>query len=85
MHIGSMVTILGVGGLDSSFNIMRFINKNMLVIENVDFSLMNEFMYKYMLPHKYYIAFNVFLFFRSASMPFSFKNIICNNCSLHEK
>ena len=27
-----MVTILGVRGLDSSVNIMRFINKNMLVI-----------------------------------------------------
>ena len=80
-----MVTILGVKGLDSSFNILRFINKNMLVIENVDFSLMNEFMYKYMLPHKYYIAFKCFFFFRLASMPFSFKNIICNNCSLHEK
>ena len=64
MHIGSMVTLLGVRGLDSSFNIMRFINKNMLVIENVDFSLMNEFMYKYMLPHKDYIAFKCFSFFQ---------------------
>ena len=64
MHIGSMVTILGVRGLDSSVNIMRFINKNMLVIENVDFSLMNEFMYKYMLPHKYYTAFKCFSFFQ---------------------
>ena len=68
-----MVTILGIRGLDSSVNIMRFINKNMLVIENVDFSLMNE------------LLSNVFLFFRLASMPFGFKNIICNNCSLHEK
>ena len=64
MHIGSMVTILGVKGLDSSFNILRFINKNMLVIENVDFSLMNEFMYKYMLPHKNYITFKCFSFFQ---------------------
>ena len=50
MHIGFMVTILGVRGLDSSVNIMRFINKNMLVIEvNNDFSLINGFMYKYTL------------------------------------
>ena len=36
----------------------------MLVIENVDFSLMNEFMYKYMLPHKYYAAFKCISFFQ---------------------
>ena len=64
VDIGSMVTILGVRGLDSSVNIMRFINKNMLVIENVDFSQMNEFMYKYMLPHKYYAAFKCISFFQ---------------------
>ena len=64
MHFGFMITILGVRGLDSSVNIMRFINKNMLVIKNVDFSLMNEFMFKYMLPHKYYITFKCFSFFQ---------------------
>ena len=65
MHIGFMVTILGVRGLDSSVNIMRFINKNMLVIEaNVDFSLINGFMYKYTLPHKCYAAFKCFSFFQ---------------------
>ena len=65
MRIGFMVTILGVRGLDSSVNIMRFINKNMLVIEvNVDFSLINGFMYKYTLPHKCYAAFKCFSFFQ---------------------
>ena len=60
-----MVTILGVRRLDSGVNIMQFINKNMLVIEgNVDFSLINGFMYKYMLPHKCYAAFKCFSFFR---------------------
>ena len=60
-----MVTILGVRGLDSSVNIMRFINKNMLVIEvNVDFSLINGFMYKYTLPHKCYAALKCFSFFQ---------------------
>ena len=59
---------LGVRGLNSNFNIMRFVNKNMLVIENVDFSLMNEFMYKYMLPHKCYIAFKCFSFFHAVQL-----------------
>ena len=55
MHFGFMITILGVGGLDSSVNIMRFINKNMLVI---------GFMCKYMLPHKCDAAFKCFSFFQ---------------------
>ena len=37
----------------------------MLVIEvNVDFSLINGFMCKYMLPHKCYAAFKCFSFFQ---------------------
>ena len=37
----------------------------MLVIEvNVDFSLINGFMYKYTLPHKCYAAFKCFSFFQ---------------------
>ena len=41
--------ILGVRGLRSSVDIMGCINENMLVIEvNVEFSIMNGFMNKYM-------------------------------------
>ena len=41
--------ILDVERLDSSVNIMGCFSKNMLVIEvNVEFSMMNGFMYKYM-------------------------------------
>ena len=41
--------ILDVGRLDSSVNILGCFSKNMLVIEvNVEFSMMNGFMYKYM-------------------------------------
>ena len=49
MHIHYMVAILGVRGLKFSVNIMRYINKKMLVIEvNVEFSMMNGFVYKYL-------------------------------------
>ena len=49
MHIDYMVAILGVRGLKFSFNIMGYINKKMLVIEvNVEFGMMNGFMYKYL-------------------------------------
>ena len=49
MHIDSMVTFLGVRELHSSVDTMGCINENMLVIEvNVEFSIMNGFMYKYM-------------------------------------
>ena len=44
-----MVTFLGVRGFHSSVDVMGCINENMLVIEvNVEFSIMNGFMYKYM-------------------------------------
>ena len=49
MYIDHMVTFLGIRGLDSSVDIMECINKNMLVIEiTFEFSMMNDFMYKYM-------------------------------------
>ena len=49
MHIDYMVAILGVRGLKFSVNIMRYINKKMLVIEvNVEFSMINCFVYKYL-------------------------------------
>ena len=49
MHIDYMVTFLGVRGFHSSVDVMGCINENMLVIEvNVEFSIMNGFMYKYM-------------------------------------
>ena len=49
MHIDYMVEILGVRGLKFSVNIMGYINKKMLVIEvNVEFSMMNGFVYKYL-------------------------------------
>ena len=49
MHIDYMVTFLGVRGLKFSVNIMGYINKKMLVIEvNVEFSMMNGFVYKYL-------------------------------------
>ena len=49
MHIDYMVAILGVRGLKFSVNIMGYINKKMLVIEvNVEFSMMNGFVYKYL-------------------------------------
>ena len=65
MHFGFMITILGVRGLDSSVNIMRFINKNMLVIEvNVDFSLINGFMCKYVhAAPQMLCCFQMFFFF----------------------
>ena len=44
-----MVTLLGVKGLHSSVDIMGCIDKCMQAIEvNVEFSMMNGFMYKYM-------------------------------------
>ena len=49
MHIDYMVAILGVIGLKFSVNIMGYINKKMLVIEvNVEFGMMNGFVYKYL-------------------------------------
>ena len=49
MHNDYMVAILGVRGLKLSVNIMGYINKKMLVIEvNVEFSMMNGFVYKYL-------------------------------------
>ena len=49
MHIDYMVAILGVRGLKLSVNIMGYINKKMLVIEvNVELSMMNGFVYKYL-------------------------------------
>ena len=49
MHIDYMVEILGVRGLKFSVNIMGCINKKMLVIEvNVELSMMNGFVYKYL-------------------------------------
>ena len=48
MRIDYMVTLLGVKGLHSSVDIMGCIDKCMLAIEvNVEFSMMNGFMYKY--------------------------------------
>ena len=44
-----MVTLLSVKALHSSVNILGCIDKCMLAIEvNVEFSMMNGFMYKYM-------------------------------------
>ena len=49
MHIDYMVAILGVRGLNFSVSFMGYINKKMLVIEvNVEFSMMNGFVYKYL-------------------------------------
>ena len=49
MHIDYMVAILGVRGLKFSVSIMGYINKKMLVIEvNVEFSMMNGFVFKYL-------------------------------------
>ena len=49
MPIDYLVTLLGVKGLHSSVNIMGCIDKCMLAIEvNVEFNMMNGFMYKYM-------------------------------------
>ena len=47
MHIDYTVTFLGVRGLDSSVNIMGCVNKMLVIEENVEFSIMNGFMYKY--------------------------------------
>ena len=44
-----MVAILGVRGLKFGVSIMGYINKKMLVIEvNVEFNMMNGFVYKYL-------------------------------------
>ena len=49
MRIDYKVTLLGVKGLRSSVDIMGCIDKCMLAIEvNVEFNMMNGFMYKYM-------------------------------------
>ena len=48
MHIDYTVTFLGVRGLDSSVNIMGCVNKMLVIEENVEFSIMNGFMNKYM-------------------------------------
>ena len=49
MRIDYMVTLLSVKGLHSSVNIMGSIDKYMLATEvDVEFSMMNGFMYKYM-------------------------------------
>ena len=66
-----MVEILGVRGLKFSVNIMGYINKKMLVIEvNVEFSMMNGFVYKYLHIQQAIII---------------LVNYTCNNCSLHEE
>ena len=71
MHIDYMVAILGVRGLKLSVNIMGYINKKMLVIEvNVEFSMMNGFVYKYLHIQQAIII---------------LVNYTCNNCSLHEE
>ena len=49
MRIDYIVTLLSVKGLHSSVNIMGSIDKYMLATEvDVEFSMMNGFMYKYM-------------------------------------